>query len=90
MTLNGENFDIKVEHGVETLGFYVIRVVQAGSVEQAEIKAIELLKSEPELTEITVNALNNPPMIYIDEVNLLPESHGAVNTGYSFYSDDTK
>lgn len=90
VTLNGQNFKIKTEDGVQTVGFYVIRVVKAISIQQAEQYAIERLQNDPELTELTVNEKQNPPMIYIEDVNLLPENHEAVNTGFSFYSEETE
>ncbi len=34
-----------------------------------------------------VNEEGNPLLVLIEEVNVLPNSHGAVNTGLSFYND---
>lgn len=85
--LRGENFLLRNRNAA--IGFYCRRIVQAPNPEEAELKAVELVREDPELQTQVVNPLNEPPMIYLEEMTVfeswrMPKQFG----GYTFFSGD--
>lgn len=85
VTLRGENFNFLSESGVNNLGFFTTRVVSAESPEEAEKKAVELIKSDDSL----INMLSDQeqvvtPKIFVEGIHLCPwwKKKGG---GYSFF-----
>jgi hypothetical protein len=70
-------------------GFYVTRDVEADSPEDAERKAVELLRNEEDLTSITLNARDNSPRLFVEKITLLPrDEQNLINSGFSFYPEE--
>jgi len=88
--LEGENFFIEFDGKDELLGFVTTRWVKANDQQQAELKAVELVKNDQHLH----NLLRTPegelpsPMIYLSEmckVNWFTYIKRKPGAGYSFY-----
>jgi hypothetical protein len=87
VTIHGQNYLIKLDELVERMGFYTTRHIGAENKELAVFKAVEHIQNDDKLTQIVLNAPDNPPLLYAEEVLEL-ESFEGVNppgTGYSFY-----
>ena len=91
--LNGKNFKIELEGKIEKLGFYTTRWVQADNIQEAELKAVNLVREDKSLAASIRNERSDPPVIYPDGLTEIDNFDGinVPGTGYSFYLDeDTK
>lgn len=89
VTLHGKNFEIEIDGKAQRLGFFTTRWVEAADPEKAELKAVELVKTDKSLVKSVRNEKDNPPMIYLSELSEI-DSFDGVNipgAGYSFYPD---
>ncbi|HEX8141441.1 MAG TPA: hypothetical protein VF553_02530 [Pyrinomonadaceae bacterium] len=87
--INGENFLLNYDGQPQKLGFYVSRIVDAGSPEEAEYAAVDLVRSDSWLKSNVLNEIEDPPMLYADEIEEIVEfdSERDVNTGFAWYTD---
>ena len=88
--LEGENFFIEFDGKEELLGFITTRWVKASNEEQAELKAVELIKNDAHLHNLLRNPEREPapPMIYLCEmckVNWFTYLRRKPGAGYSFF-----
>ena len=91
--LQGENFLITTENGEEWMGFITTRWVKANGPEEAENKAVQLVREDKSLHSITHNkeSQKDGPMIYLEELFVVGwwtyfrRSPGA---GYTFYTQE--
>jgi len=83
--LRGENFNIVTEGKVENLGFYTTRFVKAATPEEAEIKAVEMVRSDKKLLATLIKVEELAPKIYLEEI--WPERWWKPigSKGYTFY-----
>ncbi|MBI5232910.1 MAG: hypothetical protein HY880_00995 [Deltaproteobacteria bacterium] len=88
--LNGKNFKMELEGKIEKLGFYAARWVQADNIQEAEIKAVNLVREDKSLGAAIRNEMSDSPMIYIDSLTEIDNFDGidVPGTGYSFYLDE--
>jgi hypothetical protein len=87
--VNGQNFLFNFNGEVQKIGFYTTRVVKADSFEDAEQKAIELIKNEETLKGNTLNHKTDSPMIYIDEIGMIETDNELLkDTGFSCYVEE--
>lgn len=86
--LRGENFEIESETGVENLGFITTFFVKAKSPEEAELKAVEIIRTDKALLSTLSKESKLEPKIYLEE--MWPESWWKPlgGGGYTFYSMD--
>lgn len=85
--INGKNFHLKRDEVSERLGFFTTRFVEASSIEEAELTAINLIKQDSWLRSATLNDKNDPPMLYVDEIAELSELPEKQGFGFTFYPD---
>ena len=87
--LEGRNFLLDIEGSVKKYGFFTTRYVEAENPEQAEIKAVQLIKEDRSLKMAAKNE-GLKPMIYLDSITELMSFEGVrlPGTGYSFFPDD--
>jgi hypothetical protein len=85
--LNGRNFLINTKNELKTLGFYTTRIVEAVSEDESAIFALDILKNDKELIDMTKNKESNPPMLYVDEISLINDLTDAEDFGFSFYGE---
>jgi hypothetical protein len=83
--LNGRNFWLLIDGSRKRVGFFATRCVEAPDAERAELAAVELVHSDPELRGI-LNEARDPPMVHLDQIRELsgPASDFA-NTGFIFH-----
>lgn len=88
--LNGRNFQIPLEGTVQRVGFYTTRFVEANDPEQAELRAVALVKSDEELRTAVRNKPDDPPTIHLEEVVEVVDFEGVQvpGAGYSFYAEE--
>ena len=88
--LQGKNFLLNFDGKSQKHGFYTTRYVEANDPEEAELKAVDLIKMDSKLTESVQNDHSDVPMIYLDELIELEcfEGENITGTGYSFYIED--
>ncbi len=87
--LNGQNFLLNLQDKPQKHGFYTTRDVEAESIEEAELKAVKLVKEDDALKNSTINERDNSPMIYLEEIRILKSDEERLkNSGYTFYTED--
>lgn len=86
--VRGENFIVRGDEQDQKLGFYTTVFVEALDEQSAEIKAMELLRTDQKLVNITLNSKSNSPMMYMEEIEELETFEGLhlPRTGFAFFS----
>ncbi len=85
--IQGKDFHIEVENGNPIIGFYTTRFVEAENPDEAELKAVDLIKNDNKLKNSMKKELNPKPMLFAKEIEEL-ESFDEVDPpgeGYTFY-----
>lgn len=86
--LNGENFWIRVEDQPKRLGFFTTRLVRAASADEAESIAVQMIREDPDFLR-PLNDVNDPPMIYMEEiVEVDVDEYNGPTDGYTFYDEN--
>src|SRR5262245_20908608 len=93
--IHGVNFHMRDvdSEGVKPLGFYVTAYVEAGSQEAAEYASVNLLRVSPKLREAVLNPPDNPPRMFVEEIQELaewPTDCALPLSGFAFYHDDNE
>lgn len=91
VSIHGENFlmkSSKKESG--KMSFDTIRYVEARDEEAAEVKAIQIMRSDSHLRNTTMNDRNDPPIMYVDSVIEIEDydPKNLLATAFRFYPDD--
>jgi hypothetical protein len=88
--LEGKNFLLNHEGKLQKHGFFTTRYVEANNPEEAELKAVDLIKTDSKLTESVKNDRADEPMIYLEELFEIEsfEGENIPGTGYSFFLED--
>lgn len=91
--LRGEGFELIMEGQQGQFGFHTTRVVKAETEEEAEEKAVALVKVDKKLvacmkpgtdTDIDTD-IDNDPMIYRESITRVPCWRRVGSNGYSFW-----
>jgi len=83
--LEGNNFELSHIGRKELLGFFVTVRVEAQTEREAEIQAIQLVKSDPQLSNAFRADARETPIVKVKVVHeLLPENR-MEKTGYIFF-----
>ena len=88
--LRGQNFRISLNGKMERLGFYTTRFVEAADREEAELRAVQIVREDKELEGCVNDDRKESPMIYLEEiveVNRFPENGG---DGFTFFQESEK
>jgi hypothetical protein len=93
--LEGKGFLIEHEGEIKPHGFFTTRWVKAINPEAAELAAVELLKIDANLVNLTRNNHESDPtpMIYLEELNTVSwftYFRRKPGSGYSFYLEDNE
>lgn len=83
--LRGENFEINNEDKQVNFGFFTTRVVKAKDEEEAEYKAVELIKKDKSLVSVMARDSKYTPMIYLESISKAPFWRKLGGTGYTFW-----
>jgi hypothetical protein len=82
--LRGENFVLEVDGEAGCFGFYTTRFVEAKGHEAAEIVAVDLIREDRTLAGVK-NTRDNPPMIFVEEVEEIAVNEVHSSLGYTFF-----
>ena len=86
--LDAQNFLISLNEKEELMGFFTTKWVEAANEEEAELKAVDLIKNDKELVDIVLNkerGLEIVPMIYLEEINEISKSEMEDIQGRTWY-----
>ena len=85
--VRGENFLIRFEEQEQKLDFYTTVFVEAQDPQDAELKAMDLLRNDQKLVTRTLNAKSDSPMMFVEEIEELEtfEGQSLPRTGFAFF-----
>lgn len=86
--VEGVNFLIEMDSEVRKFGFFTTRFVEAGDKEEAEARALDMLRVE--LKRLVRNEKSDSPMMFVEEIEEL-ETFGEFivpGTGCAWYPDE--
>ena len=85
--VRGDNFWLNLEGENQKLGFYTTRFVEAQNEDEAEEKAIALLRNDPKLRSGVLNEQSDSPVMFAEEIVELNSFDGLKipGTGFIFY-----
>ena len=83
--LEGKNFEMNTEEGMENLGFFTTRFVKASSAEEAEARAVELVWADKGLNAVLAQYRKYEPMLYLVECWKESWWKKLGGEGYTFY-----
>ena len=85
--IEGVNFPFEFEDEPGPVGFFTTRFVRAESAEEAEMMALEMLRSDPTM-DIPPEKRTKDAMVYfeeIEEITEIPDGCSEPGTGYTFF-----
>lgn len=90
--VRGEHFLINRDGKDKMLGFYTTVFVEAKDDEQADERAIDLLRNDQEFRVSVLNEHSDPPMMFVEEVEELTsfEDLHLPRTGFSFFPEENQ
>ena len=90
--VRGENFLMNVDGEDQKLGFYTTAFVEAQDEEEAEQRAIGLLRDDREFRRSVLNEQSDAPMMFADEMHEVESFEGLhlPRTGFSFFPEEGK
>lgn len=92
--IHGSDFILNLDDkSNEEGGFYTTKVVKADNHDEAESKAIELIRSDKNLHDVSVYQEGNEPKLYVEELSTISwfqYFRYKPGTGYVFYTGDNK
>jgi hypothetical protein len=88
--VRGENFLINLEGQDQKFGFYTTAFVEGEDKEQAEQRAMALLRNDKEFRRSVLNERSDAPMMFVDEIDELQSFEGLKlpRTGFSFFPEE--
>lgn len=88
--VNGENVLMKFCGREGRYGFYAMRYIVAGSLEEAEESALDALRQDPELNREILNGKEGPPRFFIFGAEEAPAVEGETpaRAEISFYPEE--
>ena len=88
LLLRGENFLIRMDGVPERLGFYTTRYVRARNEEEAETRAVQMVRQAKSLRG-NIRTASLTPMIYLEEIERRPWWHRfKTQPGFAFWDMD--
>jgi hypothetical protein len=90
--INGVNFLIRGDDTAapKLMGFYINAYVEADSPNDAELKAVELVRTSPKLRPKVANAPGDPPRMFVEEIRAIeewPTDQSIPLSGFIYYED---
>ena len=87
VVINGCNYLMLFEGEQKLMGFYVTRYVEESDPEQAELKALELVRGIDHLSKMVLNGPKDPPILRLDEMYEVESFNGleTLEPGICFY-----
>lgn len=84
----GENFSTRIDGDPALVGFYVTRVVQASSPEEAESKALALLRTEGKLSPPAFEPSERARVFFEKIEEIAASAVANIPTGFVFFPMD--
>ncbi len=88
--LRGENFEIKSETGVENIGFFATRFVKARNSEEAELVAVDMIRTDKSLLEILSKESKLESKVYLEKIWSERWWKRIGGNGYSFFAMESE
>ncbi len=90
LLMHGENLAVEVDGTPSRMGFYTTVYVEAFTPEDAEARAVDLLRSDPELLDIMLNGEHDPLVISLDEIREVESFEGfqVPRAAFFMYSEE--
>ncbi len=88
--MNGRNFLIRIDGKPRKHGFYQNIFIEADNPENAELLAVDKIRQNEELRQVTLNSKEDPPMIYLDsiwEIDDIGDEDTKLEKGRTFYTE---
>jgi hypothetical protein len=87
--MHGENLAAEVDGVPTRMGFYTTVFVEAFSRADAEARATDLLRSDPDLLNVMMNKEDDPLVLSLDEINEVESFDGVQlpRTAFAMYSE---
>lgn len=83
--LEGRNFPIVTDKGVQLLGFYATRKVKAENEEEAALMAMEMVRSDPELLAVVDRDKTTQPKLFVKSTETIGWWGDMKSSGYTFF-----
>ncbi len=90
--VRGDNFLLNLDGKNQKLGFYTTRFVEAQNEEDAEERAIVLLRDDSKLRSGVLNEQSDSPVMFAEEIVELKSFDGlkTPGTGFTFYPKENE
>jgi hypothetical protein len=87
--LNGRNFLLDLGDGLALHGFFATRFVEAGTLDEAEIKAVASVRKREEIKAMLRSSPDTPPMLFVEEIEEIENFNGIENPepGITWYKE---
>ncbi|MFL0806823.1 MAG: hypothetical protein K6L60_06000 [Oceanobacter sp.] len=83
--LEGRNFPVVTDKGVQLLGFYATRKVKAGDEQEAALTAMEMVRSDPELLSVVDRDKTTQPKLFVKNTEAISWWDDMKSSGYTFF-----
>ena len=83
--LEGRDFPIITDKGVQRLGFYATRKVKANDEQQAVLVAMEQVRSDPELLAVVDRDKATSPKLFVKTTEKMGWFEDMKASGYTFF-----
>lgn len=83
--LEGRNFPIVTDQGVQLLGFYATRKVKAENEQEAALTAMEMVRSDPELLSVVDRDKTTQPKLFVKSTETIGWFEDMKASGYTFF-----
>ncbi len=90
LTIRGENFLITADDRRAKFGFYTTVFVKSDDPTTAENTAIEQLRNDEGLVELTLNAEDDSPLLFCEEIYELEEFPEQSNHGKIWFEENPR
>lgn len=89
--VRGEHFKIDISGSQRYMGFFVTRFIEGKTPYLAGTSAIAKVRADAKLDGLILNDENDPPMLFVDEVEEISEFNiPDVNLGFVLFEDETQ
>ncbi len=90
LLLEGKNFCFTFDEKIVNGGFYTTRWIKAESPEEAEEKAVELIKNDDSLKRMIVKSSDTKPLIFLEAISTVSwftYFRKSPGNGYTLYDE---
>jgi hypothetical protein len=87
--LEGANLLMEMQ-GIERLGYFTTRYVEAEDGDEAAAQALDLVRNELHSTGSLLNEIDDPPLVSVSEITQIASFRGirVPGKGFTFFPED--